>query len=571
MQDLLIDGRYEVVERVGVGGMGEVYLARDEVLNRDVALKVLHRQYANDEDFVSRFKREAQSAASLSHPNIVSVFDQGRSEEGTYYIAMEYVPGGTLKDRILREGALEPREAAGIAAQVAGALSAAHEKGVIHRDIKPQNVLLTAAGLVKVADFGIARAASMANTATSVVLGTASYMSPEQAMGGPVGPRSDLYSLGVVLHEMLTGEQPYKAETPVAVAMKHVSEPLTSPREIHPGVPEGVNAVVVKLLSKDPEDRYRSADELQKDLERVRDGLEPLAASATQTARTAVLAPQAPAGADDETRVAAPVPAAHGQTAAGARRLPIPRVATALLASLVLLGGVAWATSEDSPAGDASGGTVAEAGRFGTGAKPSDARDVSREASEERSERSPRESGDRAAGRAAIEGPREEGPGGSPGVPDTVAVPATAGQTVADAERSLASAGLKVGSVSETPSDAVAAGRIVEQGIPAGEPVDPATPVNLTVNSGPEPVIAQAPGSAPEPVGVVAEPAPAQEEEAPPAQYEPAAEPAPVREAASAQYEPAAAPVQEAAPVQPVYGEDDYEGESEGDDGEGED
>src|SRR3712207_6014910 len=166
--------------------MAEVYLAHDEVLDRDVALKILRHQYADDEQFVERFRREARSAAGLSHPNIVSIYDQGRSEDGAYYIAMEYVPQGTLKERISRYGALDPDAAAGVALQIADALQAAHEKGVIHRDIKPQNVLVTRTGDVKVTDFGIARAASSTVTATSAVLGTAGYMSPEQAMGKPV-------------------------------------------------------------------------------------------------------------------------------------------------------------------------------------------------------------------------------------------------------------------------------------------------------------------------------------------------------------------------------------------------
>jgi len=220
MQNLLIDDRYDVDEVLGRGGMGEVYLALDKVLDRQVALKVLHRQYADDEEFVERFKREAQSAAALSHPNIVSTYDRGRSEDGTYYIAMEYLSGGTLKARVLEDGPLEARESAEVALQIAGALEAAHERGVIHRDVKPQNVLFTGTGLVKVVDFGIARAASVGTrTQTSVVLGTASYMSPEQALGRPVGPQSDLYSLGVVLYEMLTGTLPYEAETPVAIAI----------------------------------------------------------------------------------------------------------------------------------------------------------------------------------------------------------------------------------------------------------------------------------------------------------------------------------------------------------------
>src|SRR3712207_5203945 len=191
--------------------MAEVYLAHDDILDRDVALKVMSGRYAGDEEFVERFKREAQSAAALSHPNIVSIFDRGASEDGTYYIAMEYLPGGTLKDRILKRGALEPRTAAEVALQTAEALHAAHERGIIHRDIKPRNILITDSGNVKVTDFGIARAADATTTShLGDILGTAKYMSPEQAMGEPVGPASDLYSLGVVLYEMLTGRVPFE-------------------------------------------------------------------------------------------------------------------------------------------------------------------------------------------------------------------------------------------------------------------------------------------------------------------------------------------------------------------------
>ncbi len=208
-----------------------MYLAHDEVLGRLVALKILRDQYAEDEEFVERFKREARSAASLSHPNIVSIYDQGRSENGAYYIAMEYVPEGTLKERIRREGALTPEAAAGVALQITNALSEAHERRVIHRDIKPQNVLVTKKGDVKVADFGIARAAASASsgaTATGAVLGTVGYMSPEQARAEPVGPQSDLYSLGVVLYEMLTGTLPYKGKSPIGTAIKHAPEPIRS-------------------------------------------------------------------------------------------------------------------------------------------------------------------------------------------------------------------------------------------------------------------------------------------------------------------------------------------------------
>ncbi|MBA3790187.1 MAG: serine/threonine protein kinase, partial [Rubrobacter sp.] len=219
MERITIDDRYAVSRLLGSGGMGKVYLARDEDLDRDVALKVLREQYAEDEGFVERFEREAKSAASLNHLNVVAVYDRGRSEDGSYYIVMEYVPGGTLKDRVLREGALDPGEAVRVVAQVADALGVAHEAGVVHRDVKPQNVLLTVSGDAKVADFGIARAAHATTiTESGLVLGTANYMSPEQAMGDPVGPAGDLYSLGVVLYEMLTGEVPFEADSAVGVA-----------------------------------------------------------------------------------------------------------------------------------------------------------------------------------------------------------------------------------------------------------------------------------------------------------------------------------------------------------------
>jgi serine/threonine-protein kinase len=276
MHENTVDGRYVLAESLGSGGMAEVYLAHDDVLDRSVALKVMSGRYADDEEFVERFKREAQSAAALSHPNIVSIYDRGEAEDGTYYIAMEYLPGGTLKDRILKRGALAPRTAAAVALQIAEALRAAHAAGVVHRDIKPHNVLVTDTGDIKVGDFGIARAATSSTmTRTGSILGTAHYISPEQAMGEPVGQGSDLYSLGVVLYEMLTGTLPYDAETSIGIAMKHVNGHLVPPRELNPEVPEGINAVTTKLLAKSPEERYADADELIEDLERVLEGFEP--------------------------------------------------------------------------------------------------------------------------------------------------------------------------------------------------------------------------------------------------------------------------------------------------------
>jgi len=295
-----IDGRYTIERLLGSGGMAEVFLAHDEVLDRDVALKVLRTQYAGDEEFYERFRREATSAAGLSHRNIVQVYDRGEAPNGTCYIAMEYVSGGTLKERLDERGPIEPERALAVAGQVAEALWAAHERGVIHRDIKPQNILVTDMGHLKVTDFGIARAASAATiSATNAVFGTAGYLSPEQALGEPATPRSDLYSLGIVLYELLTGFVPYRADNPVAVCMKHVTEPLTPPRKLDPTIPEAVDALVVKMLAKDPADRPASASELLNDIEGVRRGAPPPAPTPrTGTPRIGVRKMVAPA---DET------------------------------------------------------------------------------------------------------------------------------------------------------------------------------------------------------------------------------------------------------------------------------
>jgi tRNA A-37 threonylcarbamoyl transferase component Bud32 len=352
MQRTVLGDRYTLLEVLGDGGMARVYLAHDNVLDRDVALKVLRGHYADDEAFVERFRREAKNAASLNHPSIVQVYDQGRTEDGTYYIAMEYVPGGTLKERILREGPLDPREAAEIASRVAQALRSAHGRGIVHRDIKPQNVLLTASGGAKVADFGIARAASSKTmTETNLVLGTAAYMSPEQVRGERVGPASDLYSLGVVLYEMLTGEQPHRADDPIATAMKHLGDPPRHPREVNPAVPEDMDVLVVRLLSKEPEDRYASAAALAEDLRRVRDGLPPLAAGPGDRT-TAPL--------HKRTRTA-PTVAAPGRAPGvpGRRRGLLPLIG-ALLVGVALLGGIAWALMWDpsNQAASGAGGRV---------------------------------------------------------------------------------------------------------------------------------------------------------------------------------------------------------------------
>lgn len=260
--------RYRIGERIGGGGMALVYRAEDLYLGRPVAVKVLRSQYGADDEFVRRFRREAQSAASLSHPNIVGIYDVGE-EEDLYYIVMELVEGRTLKSRIQEEGPLPPDEAARIAIEILDALAHAHQHNIVHRDIKPHNILLTREGRVKVTDFGIARAVSTDTvTNTGSIMGSAHYFSPEMARGQNAGVKSDLYSLGVVLYEMLTGRVPFTGESPISVALKHVQEEVLPPAALNAEVPAELQAVVLRALEKDPADRYDGALAMRRDLER---------------------------------------------------------------------------------------------------------------------------------------------------------------------------------------------------------------------------------------------------------------------------------------------------------------
>jgi beta-lactam-binding protein with PASTA domain/tRNA A-37 threonylcarbamoyl transferase component Bud32 len=534
----LVDNRYRIVGPLGAGGMAEVYLAHDDVLDRSVALKVMSGRYADDEEFVERFKREAQSAAALSHPNIVSIYDRGEAEDGTYYIAMEYLPGGTLKDRILKRGALAPRTAAAVALQIAEALRAAHAAGVVHRDIKPHNVLVTDTGDIKVGDFGIARAATSSTmTRTGSILGTAHYISPEQAMGEPVGQGSDLYSLGVVLYEMLTGTLPYDAETSIGIAMKHVNGHLVPPRELNPEVPEGINAVTTKLLAKSPEERYADADELIEDLERVLEGFEPAAAKTTRVT----------------TRPTPAAGTAQTQTMGGpkrVRRQGRPWILFLLLL-ILLLGGLAYALLTLGPprtvpdlqnaasireaeqiaaqAGDfevvegarqdseepegaiisqtpAAGESLREGSRIYvivSGRQVAEVPDVGNRTSKEATqtleeagfevEEEPGESSESYQGYVIDQDPR----GGrtaevgstvtiTVGVgPETVEVPDLSNRTVEEARRALEAADLSLGRQTRESSSRVPAGRVVSQNPSAGSNARSGSSVDITVSSGP--------------------------------------------------------------------------------------
>jgi serine/threonine-protein kinase len=269
----LIDNRYTVRGRIGSGGMADVYLCDDQHLGRPVALKVMHERFASDPSFVTRFEREAQAAAGLQHKNVVNVFDRGKVGE-TYYIAMEYLPGRTLKDVVTAMGALDPKLAIHITLQILAAERFAHAKGIVHRDIKPQNVMIDDEWNVKVTDFGIAHNPVDGDlTQTGQMVGTAQYISPEQAQGKTVANTSDLYSTGVVLFEMLTGRVPFDGESSVAIALQHINQPTPRPTVVNPAVPPVLDAVVLKAMAKSPVERYANADEFSQALERARDNL----------------------------------------------------------------------------------------------------------------------------------------------------------------------------------------------------------------------------------------------------------------------------------------------------------
>lgn len=337
----LLSNRYQIEDPLGVGGMARVFRGTDLVLGRTVAIKVLADHLARDPRSVERFRREAQAAAGLSHPGIVSVYDTG-SDGDVHYIVMEHVTGSTLADVEQEAGRLHPGRAAEIAEAVASALAHAHGKGIVHRDVKPGNVMITPSGDVKVMDFGIARAlGGQSFTQTAAVLGTATYFSPEQAMGERVDARSDLYALGVVLYEMLAGRPPFAGDSPVAVAYQHVREDPEPPSRLNPDVDHALEAVVLRAMAKDRELRYQSAEEMRGDLERLR-GVEMPAGSAVASPDRTI--EQAPAV---QTAVLPPVPPPRRATRRK-RRAPWLIALLAFLA-LALVGGLLLAWGSRSP------------------------------------------------------------------------------------------------------------------------------------------------------------------------------------------------------------------------------
>jgi serine/threonine-protein kinase len=473
--DTLVDGRYRILRKLGSGGMADVYLAQDTQLERRVAIKLLARRFAEDPAFVERFRREASNAAGLSHPGLVAIYDRGRWD-GTYYIAMEYLPGLTLKELIRERGALAPAEATDIAIQMLQAVRYAHRHGIVHRDIKPQNVMIDEEGRAKVTDFGIARAGSSDMTETGSILGTAQYLSPEQAQGLPVDGRADLYAVGVVLYELLSGRVPFDAESAVTVALKHVSERPTPPGRIAPGVPPALESVVMQALEKRPDDRFQDADAFIAALEAARDR------PAAGRRRAVPVEPPPP------PRPAPPGPPTAGEAVAaladhdrrGRRRLVIAALVI-LLAAGIGVAAFLLTRAEQVRVPDVTGK------RGETATKSLEARGFTVRVLTVRSDDVTRNrvvSQDPDGGAQADEGSTvtltiSDGPGDAP-------VPDVTGRTTADAEAALQDAGFAA-KVRRAYSDSVEEGHVISSNPSAGSVARRKSTVTITVSRGTEP------------------------------------------------------------------------------------
>ncbi|MBK5267888.1 MAG: Stk1 family PASTA domain-containing Ser/Thr kinase [Acidimicrobiia bacterium] len=479
--------RYELIRHLARGGMADVWEATDTLLGRRVAIKILHPQFATDDNFIARFRREAQSAANLSHPNIVSIFDWG--EEGSlYFIVMELVEGKTLRDVIHDETGLMPRRAAEIAAEVSAALAVAHRAGLVHRDLKPANILLTPDGTAKVTDFGIALAwnDSQQLTKTGAVIGTATYFSPEQAQGQPLDERSDLYSLGVVLYEMLTGVPPFTGDSPVSVAYQHVSEPARLPSVGNPHLPPDIETIVVKAMDKVPDARYQTALEMREDLLLYIQGAKPNAAQmASAAAPTRVLTEMpAPTVPPDETYRQV----ASASTAANNR--PFIATSVVLLLSLVALMFVLFKVIGGGSGGDQA--TLVKVPSL-VGLTEATAVNLLQDADlkwdvERRADPIV------VAGTVIESDPPAETEVEAQSLvkivisngQDQAQVPILVGISQAEAEQRLTDRGLIVGFVTNQPDPDILLGQVISQNPQAGDPVPVGSAVDLVVSGGPE-------------------------------------------------------------------------------------
>ncbi len=556
--DQIVNQRYRVLRKLGSGGMADVYLCEDLTLARRVALKVLSSRFVHDAQFVERFRREAKAAAGLNHPNLVAIYDWGEIG-GTYFIVMEYVEGETLKQFLRRRGRLHGSEAVEIALGLLAAVGYAHRNGVVHRDIKSQNILLDASGAVKVTDFGIARAGDASMTEAGSVLGTAQYLAPEQARGEIVDERSDLYSVGVVLYEMLTGTVPFSGDTAVTVAMKHVNERPPEPAEVVPGMPYALNQIVLKALAKDPMLRYQSADEFARDLRAAQDG-GPIAAAvydpsaertqvvATAAGETQVMTRQAEAPLPPRKRsrrtlwivllllaiIAAAVAALVWTM--GGERLDVPNVVGRSEAQAVnALKDVGFKVSvQDTYSDDYADGLVArqspeEGAELKEGATVTiwvsrgpenidlvdfrgwEAADVAAWLDDHglEAEQKKGRSDTVAQGRVYKQDPP---PGTSLARGETVTywvssgspmvtVPDLTGSSLSEATAELVALGLKVGAIAREPSTTYDVDQVIRQDPPEGEKVEKGTAVDLVVSGGapsPSPTVSATPLEVPE-------------------------------------------------------------------------
>ena len=462
--DTVVDGRYRLVSRLGSGGMADVWCAEDLQLGRKVALKLLHARFAEDAQFVERFRREASSAAGLQHPNVVAVYDRGEWE-GTYYIAMEYLEGRSLKELVTQEAPLDPDRAIELTIQVLRAARFAHKRGIIHRDLKPHNVIIDSEGRAKVTDFGIAKAGASDMTQTGSIMGTAQYLSPEQAQGHAVSAQSDLYSIGIVLYELLTARIPFEGDSPVTIALKQVSETPEPPSRLNPAVVPELEFVVLRALAKDPAERYADADEFIAALEAVRSGQAPPPGQAT-TAFGAVVV-------EEEVVETAPPPERT--------RWWLWALLAALLAAGAIAAVLLLAREEKETVANVTGADVEVAMRRlrndGFEPRAERARDPAPEG--QVIAQDPR-GGTRLEVGSVVTLTVSDGPG-------TAAVPDVEGATREQARARLRRAGFRVRERRE-PSADVDEGRAIGTRPPIGSAIEVGSLVTLIVSSGPEQV-----------------------------------------------------------------------------------
>ena len=495
----IVDDRYRIVSRLGAGGMADVFLVEDEQLGRKVALKLLYQRFAEDPGFVERFRREAQAAAGLQHPNVVSVYDRG-SFDGTYYIAMEYLPGRSLKQLIREEAPLDPIRAIDITIQILKAARFAHRRGVIHRDLKPHNVIIDEADNAKVTDFGIARAGASDMTETGSIMGTAQYLSPEQAQGHAVSAGSDLYSVAVVLYEMLTGRVPFDAESAVTIALKHVSEAPPPPTSINPSVPSELEQVVMWGLNKNPVDRPANADQFITALEQAKAAIQ----SGERGERTASLPALAGVAAGRYAAAAAltapraPAPPAHGDTLGGVVVGPFPEDqhppehrrrwpwVLLILALLCLIGGGVAAylltrpTKVVVPSVTGEPFSVAQAQLQNANFGVNQVQVTSQQKAQTVIGQDPK-AGAKVKEQTTVTLEVSSGPGNTQ-------VPQVLGETLSQAKSAIQIANLKVGRVINQSSTTIASGRVIQTTPAAGENPAVNSQVTIFVSTGPPPV-----------------------------------------------------------------------------------